>query len=181
MKIKAIIAGLLVVLYFADNCDGLMCYFCEDTSNESGKNQCQAWMRTLKFYRKKYNSEGQFKSEKYVKNCTGYADKPEEEIYCGIFETKSRGTTRSFIRDCSDGKNFFDDSLNVQFENRILGDNQTTCVYKGTSDIVCITLCTGKGNDFCNGPLLSSASQEGLTKMFLLWISMLSVCASLFK
>ncbi|WAR15018.1 hypothetical protein MAR_005123 [Mya arenaria] len=192
MKIKAIIAGLLVVLYFADNCDvfssptppavaKLSMLHLPPLSSPAVVKLAMLHLPPLTSPAVVKLAEGQFKSEKYVKNCTGYADKPEEEIYCGIFETKSRGTTRSFIRDCSDGKNFFDDSLNVQFENRILGDNQTTCVYKGTSDIVCITLCTGKGNDFCNGPLLSSASQEGLTKMFLLWISMLSVCASLFK
>ncbi|XP_052260619.1 uncharacterized protein LOC127864782 [Dreissena polymorpha] len=146
---------VLLVLSIFSTCTGLMCYFCSDTSNEAGKNSCQSWVKSMRYFRKKYNEKGVFDTTKYVKNCTGFADLPEEQITCGIFSTQSRGLMRSFIRDCSDGKSFYDTSLNEQFENRLMADNQTSCVYKGTSDIVCITLCK---DNFCNGPLLSSTS-----------------------
>lgn len=84
-------------------------------------------------------------------------------LYSGSFLA---GLMRSFIRDCSDGKSFYDTSLNEQFENRLKDDNQTSCVYKGTSDIVCITLCK---DNFCNGPLLSSTiAKESVFALILL-------------
>ena len=85
------------------------------------------------------------------------------------------GNIRSFIRDCSDGENFFDDDWNERFRNRVKGDNQTTCIYTGTSDLACVTLCTDE--HFCNGPL-SGAGRNDVTMTslsLLMTMSLLSV------
>ncbi|WAR07465.1 hypothetical protein MAR_017423 [Mya arenaria] len=137
-------------------CEGLMCYFCEDSSEKEGKDQCKTWIRTMMYYRKKYNEQGAFTTKKYVKNCTGFANLPEEQVFCSIMYVKSGGILRSYIRGCSDGRTFFDEEFNLRVAGTVKGDNQTKCIGQGES--ICITLCNGQGQDFCNGPLLSKAT-----------------------
>lgn len=92
------------------------------------------------------------------------------------------GNVRSFIRDCSNGKNFFTDEINNQFEDNVVtNDNQTTCRYTGQGYIACVTLCGGPegqgfkygyGN-FCNGPV-SLAVATTISDLLIFFVIMFS-------
>lgn len=155
---KLIIAFLLIRVV-----DGLMCYFCADSSSQDGRNQCQTWHKTMKYYRKKFEQTGSFKPDKYVKNCSSYgnSDRPR---YCMIAYVEESGNKRTFIRDCSDGTSFFTEDIDKNFDGKNLNpDNQTNCQTSLQGGFVaCITLCgeqrEGSG-DFCNGPVLISSAR----------------------
>lgn len=144
---------------------GLMCYFCADSSSDEGGTQCQSWYRTMKYYRKKAEDTGSFKTEKYVKNCTNYG---EGEVYCMIASVEVRKNIRSYIRDCSDGTNFFSAEIDSQFQGGVIRpDNQTTCKYTGQGYLACVTVCGSEFGfgDFCNGPLSVSAASVLQTRL----------------
>ena len=67
-----------------------MCYECANSSDENGKNDCQKWARTQHYYRWRYEQKGIM--GKYMKNCTGFGDLPEWEIYCMITAVELGGT-----------------------------------------------------------------------------------------
>ncbi|KAH3898183.1 uncharacterized protein LOC127864780 [Dreissena polymorpha] len=151
---------LMFTVNYLSVCDGLMCYFCEDSSNKDGKNRCQTYIRSMKHYRKKYNEKGQFHTDKFVKNCTGYANLRDDQVHCAILTLKTGSTVRTFLRDCSDGENFYSPEINERFSNMTFDGNQTQCVRPSTDDEYCVTLCNGDNNDFCNGPVLSAAMRS---------------------
>jgi hypothetical protein len=75
---------------------GLLCYFCHDTSNEEGKNKCQTYYRTMRYYGKKANETGSFKTDKYVKNCSDYGA-PDKPKYCMIASVEERSNTNNVL------------------------------------------------------------------------------------
>ncbi|XP_076451504.1 uncharacterized protein LOC143287412 [Babylonia areolata] len=98
-------------------------------------------------------SQGVFEngSRYYYKECPGGSFGPLQN-FCVIEEFIVGGARKSFIRDCSDGKNFsFTGTVkNAKLEN-VAPDNFTTCIYLISANAhVCLSLCQG---DFCNGPL----------------------------
>ena len=83
-----------------------------------------------------------------------------------------KGEVRSFIRDCSDGENFFAADYNEQFlQGNVLSDNRTSCIYTYSPEgiqgyLACVTLC--RDEDFCNGPSSAGTINSAATIMPLL-------------
>ncbi|XP_060577691.1 uncharacterized protein LOC132734844 [Ruditapes philippinarum] len=154
------ILRICCLFVFIQTVDSIMCYFCTDTSNLDGRNQCQTWHRTMRHYRRKYEKTGSYTIDKYVKNCSEYGgiDSPK---YCMVAQIDEGEHTRTFIRDCSDGTSFFSDDVDVYLQNqKVKPDNQTSCEALTSLGITaCVTLCGynefGVG-DFCNGPFDTS-------------------------
>lgn len=176
---------LCILLVCLGSVGGLMCYFCTDTTGEDKGNECQTWVRTMRYYRKKFEDKGKYSTDKYVKNCTEYGKDQNGEqspVYCMIASIQERGNVRSFIRDCSNGKNFFTDEINNQFEDKVVtNDNQTTCRYTGQGYIACVTLCGGPDvqgfkygyGNFCNGPV-SLAVATTISDLLIFFVIMFS-------
>ncbi|XP_045162330.1 uncharacterized protein LOC123527112 [Mercenaria mercenaria] len=175
-----ILVRCTLILVLVQPIVGLMCYFCTDTSNEEGRNRCQTYYRTMRYYGKKALDKGSYKTDKYVKNCTDYGE-PGKPKYCMIASVEERKNVRSFIRGCSDGTTFLGAEVDVQFdENLIRPDNQTTCKYTGQGYIVCITICGSEYEygDFCNGPPIVASATTLHSPWLLLLLTLLKITLS---
>ena len=95
-------------------------------------------------------------------------------------------SVKSYIRDCSDGRTFFGDDYDINFE-KVKSDNQTYCLNADTNtafgDIKCVTLCgadpdnPNDSGDFCNGPRIGGANLlSGSFKMVITILCVITVC-----
>ncbi|XP_045162337.1 uncharacterized protein LOC123527117 [Mercenaria mercenaria] len=172
---------IFLILVMVQTADCLMCYFCADTSNVDGRNQCQTWHRTMRYYRKRYEKTGSYRVEKYVKNCSDYGDARKPK-YCMVAWVAEGERVNSFIRDCSDGTAFFSDDVDILFQaGTVRPDNQTSCQPSLKGFTACLTLC-GQGElgsgDFCNGPVLTSSAEFLYSSLFFIMTLLLKLFCS---
>ncbi|ESP03531.1 hypothetical protein LOTGIDRAFT_237645 [Lottia gigantea] len=151
IKSKIGLCILILFLGFLPFVESILCYQCADGSKTGGdcKNDLKGLVKSSLGDEDKDIEpiDGVFS-----KNCSTSSTLNNSLDFCVIETFMSAGDSKSFLRDCSDGRTFsYSGELKgLDKLEQIEADNETTCIYRMTNNIhICITLCT---TDFCNGP-----------------------------
>lgn len=132
----------------------LVCYGCTDTQRGGDcQSNSKGMLQEAQAHMAKTTAQQNVQSgTNYVKRCNY-----DNYTYCVIETIENRGEVHSYIRDCSDGRSFSEDSSKLKLTKP---DNQTTCAYTLQGYLICVKLCQ---TSFCNGPIAQISSACPLT------------------
>lgn len=132
----------------------LVCYGCTDTQRGGDcQSNSKGMLQEAQAHMAKTTAQQNVQSgTNYVKRCNY-----DNFTYCVIETIENRGEVHSYIRDCSDGRSFSEDSSKLKLTKP---DNQTTCAYTLQGYLICVKLCQ---TSFCNGPIAQISSACPLT------------------